>query len=147
MISWPFGSPTSGGRKERHKGMFITFKIWRLHRQRRHFAKIWAGQDAEKQEEIWGQILQLKSSYLSAKAEKLGIPVPPSSDEQSWVDAGRGFHLTVEAQLELKRAIRNEQREKWGLAAFMLKEIAAPLVGSIGAIMGLLSLIHSFKSK
>jgi hypothetical protein len=95
------------------------------------------------------EILQLRSMLLSDQAESLGLPVPPLSDKESWESGWwpETIRLTVKAQSQLRQAIRKERQEKWSFAAFILKDVAVPLIGSIGAIMGLLSLIHSFKSK
>ena len=38
----------------------------------------------------------------------------------------------------LKQAIRNQRKENWGVFTFVVKEILAPVVGVIGAFMGLL---------
>jgi hypothetical protein len=94
-------------------------------------------------------ILTLRSVLLSDEADSLGIPVPPFSDKQSWED-GRipgTARLKLKAQSQLLQAIRNEHREKWSTFTFMMKEIVTPLIGILGAIMGLLSIIHAFRSK
>ena len=125
----------------------LAFKVWRLQRQRRHTQKYHAERFRDL-EGISEEILHLKSDYLEERAQSIGIPIPPLSDSESWIHVEPySIRLSLEAQLELKGAIRKEQREKLAFAAFMLKEIAAPLIGSVGAIMGLLSLIHSFKAK
>jgi hypothetical protein len=95
------------------------------------------------------QILNLSSLVLSDEAESLGIPVPPLSDKTSWEEGWMPgtVRLNVEAQARLRQAIRSEHREKWSTFAFVVKEIVAPVIGVIGAIMGLLSLIHAIRSK
>jgi|SRR6185437_16905059 len=95
------------------------------------------------------RILNLSSMFLCDKAESLGIPVPPLADKESWEEGywPDSVRLKLEAQTRLRKAIREEQREKWGFVAFLLTNVAAPIIGSIGAVMGLLSLLHSFKSK
>jgi hypothetical protein len=143
----------------------IGFKLWKLRLERRKSQKEYSkyvaeAKDAENEdfriceaieerEKIRDKILSLKSIQLSDMAEDLGIPVPPASDKESWEEGYNPgtVRLTVNAQLQLKQAIRNEQRERWSVAVFVLKEIVAPLIAIIGAIMGLLSLIHAIRSK
>jgi len=148
------------------------FKLWRLRRERKRSGKSYSeyvdkaesADDAQfriceamdVRDDIRDKILQLRSLQLQDQAEDLGIPIPAFRDPDSWED-GRDpgtVRLNLKAQLQLKQAIRTEQREnrteqqeKWSTAAFMLKEIVAPVIGILGAIMGLLSLIHAFRSK
>jgi len=143
----------------------IGFKLRKLRLERRKSEKEYSkyvaeAKDADEQdfriheaiderEKIRDKILGLMSTQLSHRAEDLGIPVPSLSDGESWEQGYKPgtIRLTVNAQLKLRRAIRNEQRERWSVAVFVLKEIVAPLIGIIGAIMGLLSLIHAIRSK
>jgi hypothetical protein len=92
------------------------------------------------------KILHLRSMDVQEKALDTGIPVPPHSDKAAWQDGlnPATTRLSPQAQLELNRLIRAEKRDKWSVFGYMIKEVAAPLIGAIGAIMGLLSLIHSF---
>jgi len=140
-------------------------QLWRLKRERKSsegkYSK-YIGQAAdadekesrimewiEERERIRDKILHLRSMQLSATAEDLGIPVPPLSDKESW-EEGRNpgtVRLTLDAQSKLRQAIRVEQREKWSVVVFLLKEIIVPLIGILGAIMGLLSVIHALRSK
>jgi hypothetical protein len=140
-------------------------KLWKLRRERRKSAKEYSRYVAEAKdageedfrireaidarERIRDKILHLKSMQLSDMAEDLGLPVPPFSDKESWEEGYEPgtIRLTVKAQLQLRQAIRNEQRERWSLAVFVLKEIVAPLIAVLGAIMGLLSVIHALRSK
>lgn len=103
----------------------------------------------EARREYRDRILNLSSTLLCDKAESLGIPVPPIADKESWEEGywPDSIRLNLETQSKLRQAIRQEQREKWGFVAFLLKDIATPLIGVIGAVMGLMSLIHAIKSK
>jgi hypothetical protein len=94
-------------------------------------------------------ILNLSSMLLTDKAERLGVPIPPFSDKESWEEGywPDSIRLNVKAQADLRQLIRAERREKWGFSAFLLKDILTPLIGVIGAIMGLVSLIHALKAK
>lgn len=145
--------------------IMTSFKLWRLRRRRKKGAKEYSkyiaeAKDAEDKEyriseamsardEIRDEILHVRSLKLSDEAEELGIPVPSLSDKESWEDGMRPNYvrLTQKAQLELLRSIRAERREKWANLAFVLKEIVTPTIGVLGAIMGLISLIHVFRSK
>jgi hypothetical protein len=142
------------------------FFLWRLRQERKRSAKKYSKQiDQAKdgieaqmlvseaydvREDIRDSILNLNSRRLIDKAEDLGIPVPSYQHQrESWEDGREPgtIHLKREAQIELIRAIRIEQKERWGVAAFVLKEIVTPIIGVLGAVMGVLSLIHAFKSK
>jgi hypothetical protein len=144
------------------------FKLWWLERSRRKASKSYSAYVAEAKDEEQqfriseaindrderrDQIQSLRSMLLTDRAESLGISIPPLSDSESW-ECGRipgTVYLTLKAQSQLLQAIRTERKEQWSMAAFVLKDIVTPLgsllVGLIGMIMGLLSLIHSFHSK
>jgi hypothetical protein len=143
--------------------MFV--KIWWLNRKRKRTAEMYAklirkakthedkesliSESMTERDLIEDELLHLRSMDIQERAQNAGLPVPPYSDKQAWQD---GFdpattRLSPQAQLELNRLIRAETRDRWSVFAFLVKEVAAPLVGAIGAIMGLLSLIHSFFPK
>jgi hypothetical protein len=140
--------------------------LWRLRRKRKRLAKKYAsaideakdGDEAqaimseamEVREDIRDKILHLRSLALADKAEDLGLIVPSYRHQRNlWEDGLEPgtVRLTQESQLKLQQAVRSEQRDRWSLAAFVLKEIVTPIIGVLGAIMGVLSLIHAFKSK
>jgi hypothetical protein len=140
--------------------------LWRLRRKRKRLAKKYPraideakdGDEAqaimseamEDREDIRDKILHLRSLALADKAEDLGLIVPSYRYQRNlWEDGLEPgtVRLTQEAQLKLQQAVRSEQRDRWSLAAFVLKEIVTPIIGVLGAIMGVLSLIHAFKSK
>src|ERR1019366_7601760 len=142
------------------------FSLWRLRQERKRPTKKYSKQidqakdgneaqmlmveAADVREDIRDSILHLNSLRLLDKAEDLAIPVPSSQHQrESWEDGREPgtVHLTREAQIELTRAIRIEQKERWAVAAFVLKEIVTPIIGVLGAVMGVLSLIHAFRSK
>lgn len=103
----------------------------------------------EQRREHRDRILNLSSMLLSDKAESLGLPVPPLADKESWEEGywPDTIRLNVTAQAQLRKAIREEKREKWSFVAFLLTNIATPIIGLIGVVMGLLSLLHSFKTR
>ena len=138
----------------------MSFTLWRLNRQLRRgnsaYSTSIAKAKGEEQQALiaeWiderehkrDEILSTRSMLLQEKAERLAIPVPPLSDKQSWVDGRRPgtVHLSLESQNLLLKTIRAEQREKWTT----LKEIGPTITGLIGAMMGVLSLLHSFYFK
>ena len=140
--------------------------LWRLRRERKRLAKTYAraideakdGDEAQmilseasgERDDIRDKIQHLRSLALTDQAEDLGLMVPSYQDQRESWEEGREpgtVRLTQEAQLKLQQAIRSEQRGRWSLAAFILKEIVTPIIGVLGAIMGVLSLIHAFKSK
>jgi hypothetical protein len=142
------------------------FSLWRLRQERKRSTKKYSKQidqakdgneaqmlmveAADVREDIRDSILHLNSLRLLDKAEDLAIPVPSYQHQrESWEDGREPgtVHLTREAQIELTRAIRIEQKERWAVAAFVLKEIVTPIIGVLGAVMGVLSLIHAFRSK
>lgn len=133
---------------------------WKLKISNKSYSKYVAEAKGEQQEyriseainvrdEKRSEILGLNSRLLSDQAESRGIPIPALTDKESWESGWEPgtIRLTVEAQAKLRQAIRNERREKWSFAAFILKDIVTPLIGAIGAVMGLLSLIHALRSK
>jgi hypothetical protein len=142
------------------------FTLWRLRRERRRSARQFTklirsakneeeaqsltGEAMDVREDIRDAILHLNSLELLDEAEHLGLAIPSYSENRESWEEGREdgkIHLTREAQLQLTQSVRNEQRERWSVFAFVLKEIVTPLVGVLGAVMGLLSLIHAFHSK
>lgn len=144
--------------------MIKNFKLWLLHQKRKKSNRAYSNYIAQAtgeerefriqeamnvRDEERDELLNLQSIILSGEAEYLSLPVPPLSDKESW-ESGQGpdtVRLTLRAQSQLRQAIRNEKKEKWSVAAFVLKEIVTPLIGVLGAIMGLLSLIQVFHSK
>lgn len=85
------------------------------------------------------EITRTKSRQLIRTANRLGLPVPEG--DESWTSSFHGKfgkHLTVAAQVELRQAIRQEQkelREKW---MGMVKDVVVPLGGIVISILSLL---------
>ena len=144
--------------------MMKTLKLWWLDWQRersnKKYSKYIAKAKGDERESLISEamdvrhgqrdeILNLRSLLLSDKAESLGVPVPPFSDKASWEEGWMPgtVRLNIEAQSRLRQAIRKERREKWGTFTFVVKELVAPVIGVLGAIMGLLSLIHALRPK
>ena len=142
------------------------FTLWRLRQERKRAGKKFAkaineakdrdevqalmSEAGDYREDIRDQILHLRSLELTDKAEDLGLPVPSYQDARnSWEDGREPgtVHLAHQALIQLQQAIRTERREKWNFAAFWLKEILTPFIGIIGAVMGLITVIHAVHSK
>ena len=141
-----------------------TLELWRLRWELKRSTKSYSKYVAEAKGEdrelriceamnyrnlILDKILMLRSMHLSDKAEILGIPVPPLNDKDAWRNGllPGTVHLSTSAQLSLNEAIRKEQRERWSFPAFILRDIMTPLIGVLGAVTGLLAVIHLFHSK
>jgi hypothetical protein len=140
----------------------MSLRIWWLNGKRKRTAKMFdklirkakTHEDKEsliseamaERDLIEDEILHQRSMDIQERAQNAGLPVPPFSDKQAWQDGinPATTRLSPQAQLELNRLIRAEERDRWSVVAFLVKEVAAPLIGAIGAVMGLLSLIHSF---
>jgi len=143
----------------------MSLRLWWLNRKRKRTDKVYskliakAANEDEKDRLISGaiterdiiedELLHLRSLDVIERAQNVGLPVPPLSDKQAWQEGYRPatVRLSPQAQLDLNRLIRQEHRDRWGMVAFVIKELAVPVIGAIGAVMGLLSLIHSFFHK
>jgi hypothetical protein len=86
------------------------------------------------------KILYLRSMDVQERAIDAGLPVPPHSDKAAWQEGlnPATTRLSPQAQLELNRLIRADKRDRWGMLAFIVKEVAAPLIGVVGGNYGTL---------
>lgn len=141
------------------------FTIWLLQREqkracRRYAEWIKAAKDRDdenlitldamdERDRIRDKIWHLRSLQLQDEAERLGIPIPALNAMEHWEPglAPNTIRLTLKAQSDLRQAIRSEKRDKWSVFTFVVKEIAVPIIGVIGGIMGLISLVHSLHLK
>jgi hypothetical protein len=144
-------------------------KLWRLQRRRKKLAHLYEPDiDKAKKENRHEDYESLVSEYqtegnllnddlqiaqtfrLIRDAENHGIPTPPYSDQTAWEV---GYHpgktyLSVAAQHEIRKAIREERAARRDYWVGWIKDVAAPLVSVIGALMGIIALVHSlWKSK
>jgi ABC-type uncharacterized transport system involved in gliding motility auxiliary subunit len=92
----------------------------------------------------------LIAKRLISRARNLGIPTPseyPNNDgfDERWNfnQANGELTLTEEAELTLRREIRREEHERLQHRMRWVSLVIVPIIGLIGAIMGLISLIHS----
>jgi hypothetical protein len=98
---------------------------------------------------------RMRTELLVHRARRLGIPVPPrpvaDSDEvfenESWEvnTTTWNFYLKDEAELKLRREIRKEEVERLQHQMRWVSQVIIPLIGLIGALMGLISLLHSLR--
>ncbi len=88
------------------------------------------------------EILKLQTERAIRLASKYLIPYPENSD---WIQEEPFYirHLKREAILNLNRQIRQERKDRWEDRS----RWTVPLVGLIGAVSGLLAVIHSFAEK
>lgn len=90
--------------------------------------------------------IQITQTFkLIREAEKYGLPTPPYSNKGAWE---QGYHpektyLGVAAQYELRKAIREERGARRDYWVGWIKDVAAPVVSVIGALMGIIALVHS----
>lgn len=97
----------------------------------------------------------LRTDRLVKRARKLGIPIPAKPNpwatdpvnNVSWEfnSTTGNFYLSDKAELELTREVRKEELERLQHQMRWVSQVIIPLIGLIGAIMGLISLIHSLK--
>lgn len=91
------------------------------------------------------QIQIILSARLFHEANRLGIPSPRYTDPDSdlWERSHEGqVYLSFKGQSELRSSIRAENKERWEARASILKDIAVPIAGLIGAITGLIAVIR-----
>ena len=87
----------------------------------------------------------LVTNRLREEAERLGIPTPPLSDEESWEYGCKKdvVFLGVRAQSQLRGEIRKERRERFEAKTLWIIRIFLPLIGLliglIGAITGVVA--------
>jgi hypothetical protein len=97
-------------------------------------------------DEYRDRILHLQSRMIQDEAEKLGVPAPRYDSTSDQWEAGinpNTVRLTVQAQAELRTAIRAEKRDRWSVLIMIVKEIALPVIALIGGVTGLIATLHS----
>jgi hypothetical protein len=97
----------------------------------------------------------IRTNRLVKRAKKLGIPFPPppnphsqdADDNEFWeMNRSTGeMYLSDKGEFELTRECRKEELESLDHKMRLVNQIAIPLTGLIGAIMGLIALVHSLK--
>ena len=145
------------GRLHKLEEMKMIFdQLWKLQRERTELEKRFGRMisqaeregDHEKRESLISELLMergliddringLESIRIQERAERLGVPIPPLSDKESWENGYKPntIFLSVKARAQLRSEIRKERRERWD----WITRIITLLVGLIGAITGLIS--------
>ncbi|MGH9432928.1 MAG: hypothetical protein ACRD3T_15440 [Terriglobia bacterium] len=138
--------------------------LWKAHRERRKCNKLYRRliENAEREknsEEVETLCLEamherdvinekinlLESSRIQEEAERLGIPIPKYSlDSEAWEKGLRNdkVYLSLKAKGELRSQIRREKRERIEYWTLIVKDLVVPLMGLLGVITGLVSVIH-----
>lgn len=139
-------------------------KLWQLQRQRRKLAQLFEPDieraEREKRHDDWQSLvseyqgeqsllndeIQVAQTFrLIREAENIGLPTPPFSNKELWEQGynPQKSYLSVAAQHDLRRAIREEQVARRDYWVGWIKDVAAPLISIIGALMGIIALVHS----
>lgn len=138
-----------------------------------HYYPLLVAAQKEKDEKKHGNILSeyqneldfiddakaLRTGIVISRAKRLGIELPKKPDfgteeadeNEDWIEnrATGGVYLTPKAVHALRVQIREEENGRLEHQMRYFKNIVVPLggllIGLIGSIMGLISLIHSLK--
>lgn len=95
----------------------------------------------------------IRTEHLIKRARKLGVAVPKPPDFHSedpfddgvWYinTATWNYHLVNEAEWELTRQVQKAEQDLIQYRMRWVTQVAVPLTGLIGSLMGLISLLHS----
>ncbi len=94
---------------------------------------------------------RLRTRILIKKARRLGVAIPPDAtgyeDNDDWnFNQATGYStLTRSAELRLAREIRKEEMDRLQHQMRWVSQVAIPIIGLIGSLMGLISLIHALR--
>jgi len=94
-----------------------------------------------------GEIALLETLKLQNEAERLDVPFPHYSENRNAWEQGfkpGTYRLSVRARTDLRSQIRKEKRERLENHMLWASHVIMPIIGLIGAVMALLSLIASF---
>ena len=95
------------------------------------------------------EIQKYKTDQLLKLADHLGLPTPPYGDEEAWeLDENKiSHHLRLKAQTQLRKDIRQEQKERREMWTMVVKDIIAPIGGIIISVLSLLIAYAALKLK
>ena len=139
-------------------------KQWREHHDRYH--PLLAKARKEKNENEYGRLHleafddaqwivdqeeELKTERLMRRAQNLDLPVDLSDEGGWWAPPGWRIdgdnRLSSKGIFELRQAIRKEKIEQLEYYMRWVSRVVVPIVGLIGAVMGLISLIFALRHK
>jgi hypothetical protein len=94
----------------------------------------------------------LRGRRLIIEAERLGLPIPSHDDKANWMS---GFtnrpatytYLSIAAQAQLRRAIRQEKKERREIWTTVVKDIITPIGGIVISILSLMIAYAALKLK
>jgi len=137
------------------EGIKYRYHLWKLLRKKKRTERIYdeAIKDAkakskedEKQaiseamffidEEDFG-IRELYTDHLCYIAKRLIVPLPEFKDESMWQQSFNRYILTPKGIYELKKLIRNEQKEKREIIFSWI----TLLIGLLGTLIGVISVL------
>jgi predicted AAA+ superfamily ATPase len=93
----------------------------------------------EEKRQVYLKIVGLESRYMMRKAARLRVPTPDEDDESLWLETATGYCLSREGITHLRRAIRQEQSERWDLRLKIIGLVSTTSIGTLGALIGLVS--------
>ncbi|WP_175500542.1 hypothetical protein [Bradyrhizobium sp. NFR13] len=93
----------------------------------------------EEKRQVYEKIADLESRYVMRKAARLRVPTPDENDEDLWLETATGYCLSREGLIYLRRAIRQEQNERWELRLKIIGLASTTMIGTVGALIGLVS--------
>ncbi len=96
------------------------------------------------------KISSLDTWRLQEQAEHLGIPFPDfNSQKDLWEKSSTedAWFLTIQGRQELRRQIREEKSQRRNDMIVWFKDVAVPLTGLLGTLIGVISTMHSCSRK
>jgi hypothetical protein len=94
---------------------------------------------------------RFRTRILIRKAHRLGITIPnapsdyESNDDWNFNQATGDATLNHGAESRLAREIRQEEMDRLQHQMRWVSQVAIPIIGLIGSLMGLISLIHALR--
>jgi hypothetical protein len=109
----------------------------------------WAVDQFMRRAALTTDIQRAKTSQLLKTADRLGLPIPPYDDHESWDTTSSKFNgfLTAKAQTQLRQAIRQEKKERREIWTTLIKDIITPIGGIIISILSLMIAYAALKLK
>jgi hypothetical protein len=83
---------------------------------------------------------------LFARAQRLDIELPPSTEKELWQGPEKAPFLSIKGRLALRRAIDEEKTRRRDVAAWWWKTVIIPglaaATGLVGSLTGLFAVLH-----